>query len=135
MKKLWFLLLLCSPLLMEGQDLPIYKNKLPEHIEKHGKSGLVRLSKDSIVLLDDIRIGTYRRIEFEKKGKKHLYYVFVQNNGKPIGHAMIKDPVKCMVVLYEDRIGSEIEKQYSPQIDEYERIVFFARYFIVNGYL
>lgn len=135
MKTWWLLLWILAPLVGSGQDLPVYNYKLAEHIERHSKSGLIRLSKDSIILMDDIKIGTCRKMEFEKKGRKHLYYVIVQNNGKPIGHAMIKDSVKCRVVLYEDRVGSEIEKPYAPQMDEYQRIVFFVRYFVMNGFL
>lgn len=135
MKWNWILIIILFPMGLKSQDLAIYKNKLPEHLEKHPKNGSLRLSKDSIVLLNDLRVATYRRIEMEKKGRIHKYYVFYQNNGKPIGHAMIKDSVKCKVLFYEDRVGSQEEQKYSPEMDEYERIILFARYFLGNGLL
>lgn len=133
MRRLILLLVLCVNISgVKGQIPGIYKNNLPEHVEKRPK-GLIRISRDSIILQSDVAIGKFRKVLTDKKGKTEIRYYIFQNNGKPIGDIFLKTPGKA--IAYSDKDGVETKIQYSTVIDEFEMLVFLLNYYIKGGYL
>ncbi|MBI3235064.1 MAG: hypothetical protein HYZ42_13695 [Bacteroidetes bacterium] len=121
--------------LMFAQNADVYKNKLPEFLEKRNTSGLIRLVKDSIILQADVEIGKFRKIQVKKKGSLYDGYVVYQKNGKPIGDIFIKNPAKGIATVYADKDGVSIDINYKTSVDEYEMLVFMIKYYIQNKYL
>jgi hypothetical protein len=116
----------------QAQILPIYKNNLPFTKENRDRKKEVRISKDSLILQNDIEIGKIRKLVSEN-GKETRYIIFL-NNGKPLGDALIKESKKN-ILYYADEDGSELKSEYPNSLDEYGLKVFIVKYFIKNKFL